>query len=127
MNTSPSFGEYFRMKRLEQKMSLRAFCERYGLDSAYISRLENSKLKPPTGDNLIGLAEALNLTKGSPEWLTFFDLAHQAKNEIPSDIQRDAAEVIVKLPAFLRTPDGRRVSKEKVEKLIDFLERDGQE
>ena len=55
----------------------------------------------------------------------FFDLAHQSRNELPEDLREEAPEVISLLPAFLRTPDGRKISKKKVKELIDFLRKDG--
>lgn len=119
------FGDYLREKRLEKNFTLRAFCERFGFDTAYVSRLETNKLRPPTSDKLAAIAEALGLQKNSKEWIKFFDLAHQARNELPEDVKENAPEIITMLPAFLRTPDGKRVSKEKIEKLIRFLENKG--
>ena len=121
-----NFGGYFREKRIEQKLTLRAFCKRFGFDSAYISRLENNKMKPPEEETkLSALADALNLEKNSKDWVKFFDLAYQAKKELPEDVKETAPEIISLLPAFLRTPDGKKVSKEKLEKLISFLEKGG--
>lgn len=123
--SSSGFGNYLREKRLEKNYTLRSFCERFGLDTAYISRLETSKLKPPSAEKLTAIAEALGLQKNSKDWIKFFDLAHQARNELPEDVKENAPEVISMLPAFLRTPDGKRVSKEKIERLIRFLENKG--
>src|SRR4030042_5164241 len=114
--SNSGFGDYLREKRLEKNFTLRAFCERFGFDTAYVSRLETNKLRPPTTDKLSALAEALGLQKNSKEWIKFFDLAHQARNELPEDVKQNAPEIITTLPAFLRTPDGKRVSKEKIEK-----------
>ncbi|KKR51010.1 MAG: transcription regulator [Candidatus Curtissbacteria bacterium GW2011_GWA1_40_16] len=125
--SSSGFGDYLREKRLEKNFTLRAFCERFGLDTAYISRLETAKLKPPSTEKLTAIAEALGLQKNSKDWIKFFDLAHQARNELPEDVKQNAPEIISMLPAFLRTPDGKRVSKEKIEKLIRFLENKGSE
>ncbi len=125
--SNSGFGDYLREKRLEKNFTLRAFCERFGLDTAYISRLETNKLKPPSSEKLSALAEALGLQKNSKDWIKFFDLAHQARNELPDDVKENASEIITMLPAFLRTPDGKRVSKQKIEKLINFLESKGSE
>ena len=122
-----AFGSYLRQKRLDRKLTLRFFCERYGFDSAYISRLENNKLKPPATDKLASIAKAIGLEKNSSEWTKFFDLAHLARNQFPADIKVEAAAAISLLPMFLRTKDGSKVSKKKVEKLIEFLEKDGKE
>ena len=119
--TIDNFGSYFRQKRLEQNLTLRGFCQRYGIDTAYISRVENNKIKPPRGKRLSALAKALNISKNSQEWITFFDLAHQSRSELPKDLNEEAPEILSMLPAFLRTPDGKRISKKKVEELISFL------
>lgn len=124
---SDDFGTFFREKRLARGFTLRAFCERFGFDTAYISRLENNKLTPPSKDKLSALATALGLQPNTKDWITFFDLAHKAKNELPSDIKEEASKAVSLLPAFLRTPDGKKVSKERVERLIRFLQKDGGE
>lgn len=116
-----NFGDFFREKRLEKGFTLRSFCGRFGYDTAYISRIENNKMKPPSGEKLSVLAESLGLERNSRDWVNFFDLAYKAKNNLPKDIIQRAPEIISMLPAFLRTPDGKKVSKEKVEKLMEFL------
>jgi transcriptional regulator with XRE-family HTH domain len=117
-----AFGNYLREKRLENKYTLRGFCDRYGFDTAYVSRLENNKIKPPSKNKLSAIASALSIQENSKEWTMFFDLAHLAKNEYPPDITKNAKQAVSLLPAFLRTEDGKRVSKKKVEELIKFLE-----
>ncbi len=118
-----AFGNFVRKLRISSGSTLRGFCERYGFDTAYISRLENNKLRPPSKEKLIPLASALGLKPNSVEWINFFDLAHQSRNELPSDIANNAAGVISRLPSFLRTPDGKKISEAKINKLIEFLER----
>ena len=113
MNKS-GFGNYFRETRLQQGLTLRAFSDRYGLDPAYISKLENEKNPPPKGDKLEALAEALNIKKNTKNWIAFFDLAHQARQEFPVDIQSEAREALNLLPAYLRTHNGKKISKDKV-------------
>ncbi|KKP81046.1 MAG: hypothetical protein UR81_C0008G0015 [Candidatus Levybacteria bacterium GW2011_GWB1_35_5] len=122
-----TFGEYFRNKRIEKKMTLRAYCSRYGFDPANISKVENDKLRPPKdGEKLKALAISLELKEGSQDWITFFDLAYQANNDIPKDIKKDASEVIRMLPRFLRTNDNRKIDRKKLKELIAFLEKGGE-
>ena len=117
-----AFGKFLREKRLGKKLTLREFCRRFGYDTAYISRLENNKLNPPSGEKLEALAQALGMDEGSEDWVRFFDLAHQAKNELPEDITKTAPEILNMIPAFLRTTDGQRVSKKQLDRLIEFLQ-----
>jgi len=101
---------------------LRAFCKRYGYDTAYISRLETSILNPPKEEEkLSAMASALGITKRSEDWIKFFDLAYQAKSELPPDIKESAPEILSLVPAFLRTRDGKKIDKEKIRELISFL------
>lgn len=122
-----TFGEYFRNKRTEKRMTLRAYCSRYGLDPANISKIENDKLKPPKDEEkLKALAMSLGLKEESESWINFFDLAYQANNDIPKDIKRDAQEVMKMLPRFLRTNDNKKIDRKKLKELIAFLEKGGE-
>lgn len=118
-----AFGNYLREKRIKNKMTLRAFCNRYGFDPAYISRLENSRLKPPSKEKLTVIADALGFVRNSVERVKFFDLAHLARSEYPNDIKNNADDALSLLPAFLRTRDGKKVDRKNVKKLIRFLEK----
>lgn len=116
-----NFGEFFRSKRLELGMTLRAFCEQYNFDPGNISKLERGIL-PPTIDQkkLEGYALALKISKDSPDWVTFFDLAHTSKGSIPPDIKYNK-EAISFLPAFYRTARGKKLDEEKIKKLLELL------
>lgn len=123
-----TFGELIRAIRISNNMSLRTFCSRYGYDTAYISRLENNKLKPPTNkERLEVLASCLGLKEKTKDWTTFFDLAYQARQQIPKDLLSEAPKIMEQLPAFLRTPDGTRVSQKKVKKLLRFINKGGRD
>lgn len=117
-----NFGDFFREKRLKEGLTLRAFCNRFGYDSAYISRIETARLSPPKEEEkLIALAKALGLKKETEDWIRFFDLAYQAKAELPPDIKMAAPEILSLVPAFLRTRDGKKIDKYKIRELIKFL------
>jgi len=117
-----SFGDFIRQKRLHNGLTLRIFCNRFGFDTAYVSRLENSKLLPPKNkEKLTAIAEALRIEEGSKGWVRFFDLAYQARKELPPDIRKEAPEVVSALPAFLRKSKDGKIHKKKVEALVDFL------
>ena len=117
-----TFGDFIRKKRLKNKLTLRSFCNRFGYDTAYISRLENDKIPPfKSKDKLSILANALGIEKNTKDWVKYFDLAYQARKELPPDIKKDASEVIDILPAFLRKPDGKKIKKSRIRELITFL------
>lgn len=116
------FAELVKTTRIKNGLTLRSFCKRFGYDPAYISRIETRKLSAPTDkDKLEGLATALGFKKDSPNWIRFFDLAYESRSELPYDVKKNAPEVFSLLPAFLRTPDNKKINKEKVKELLDFL------
>lgn len=120
MNTQ-NFGEFFRLKRIELGLTLRAFCLRYNYDPGNISRLERNILSPTLdNDKLAALATALQIKRDSQEWVLFHDLAHTAKGQIPEDIKNNQ-EVNNFLPAFFRTMRNKKLSKDKLQKLIELL------
>ncbi|MBU1323333.1 helix-turn-helix domain-containing protein [Patescibacteria group bacterium] len=120
MNTQ-NFGEFFRLKRIELGLTLRAFCLHYNYDPGNISRLERNILSPSLdNDKLAALATALRIMRGSQEWVLFHDLAHAAKGQIPEDIKNNQ-EVTNFLPAFFRTMRNKKLSKDKLQKLIELL------
>lgn len=121
VSTAQNFGEFFRSKRIILGLTLRTFCERFGYDPGNISRLERNILSPTIDrQKLEGYATALKIPRDGEEWVTFFDLAHIAKGQIPGDIQNNQS-VARFLPAFYRSVRGERLTKEKIKKLIDLL------
>ncbi len=116
-----NFGEFFRQKRVNSGLTLRTFCERFGLDPAYISRLETGNLNPPKDrDKLSSLAQALNIREESTDWVNFFDQAYLAKGEIPQDILEDKKSSKY-LPLLFRTARGKKLSKKKLQELIKLI------
>lgn len=116
-----TFGEFFRQKRVELELTLRKFCELYNFDPGNISRLERNILSPSLDDErLAGYATALKIKRDSEEWVLFHDLAHFAKGQIPKDIINQT-KTSGYLPLLLRTVRGKRLSKDKLEKLIKLI------
>lgn len=122
-----NFGEFFRSKRIALGLTLRAFCEKYNFDPGNISKLERGILSPTVEQKkLEGYAMALKISKDSPDWVTFFDLAHIAKGSLPPDIKNNE-KTITFLPAFYRTVRGKKLTKEKINKLIEILNKNDRE
>jgi len=120
-STSLTFGEFFRQKRVDSGFTLRSFCERFGLDPAYISRIETEILPPPRDkDKLAALAKALGIKEESHQWIAFFDLAFLAKGKIPEDILANKKSVKY-LPLLFRTARGQRLTKKKLQKLVNLI------
>jgi transcriptional regulator with XRE-family HTH domain len=116
-----NFGEFFRNKRLELGMTLRAFCEKYNLDPGNISKLERNILSPSLdNDTLVGYASALKIKRNSEEWVLFHDLAHTAKGQIPQDVLDNPQSDRI-LPLFFQTARGKKLTKKQLKELTDLL------
>ena len=116
-----NFGKMFRQKRVSFGLTLRTFCERFGYDPAYISRIEREILPPPEDtDKIQAFAKVLGIKEGTTDWVTFFDLAYIAKGKIPSDITENA-ESLRHLPLLFRTMRGKKLSQKKLQELVRLL------
>jgi transcriptional regulator with XRE-family HTH domain len=116
-----TFGELFRQKRIALGFTLRSFCERFNYDPGNMSRLERNILSPNINkQKLEGYATALKIPKDSEEWTKFFDLAHAAKGKIPEDILKDERSIKY-LPLLFRTARGKKLTKKKLEELVDLI------
>lgn len=117
--TAQNFGEFFRSKRVALGFTLRSFCERYNYDPGNISRLERNILSPSLdSEKLTGYATALRFPRDSEDWVIFHDLAFAAKNSIPEDLRKENKDFF---PAFFRTMRNKKMDKNKLHELIDFL------
>jgi transcriptional regulator with XRE-family HTH domain len=123
MSPKAMFGEYFKTKRIEKRMTLRDFCKKFSLDPGNISKLERGLLPPPTSrEKLEAYASFLGLKKGSDDWMEFFDRAAACRGELPKDILDDS-EVVKNLPVIFRTIRGKKVSAKLLEELIEKIRR----
>jgi len=103
MVSNKAFGEFFKKKRLELRLTLREFCKRNNFDPGNISKIERGLLPPPHSDEKRRqYAKALKIKEGTDDWLTFFDLAAVCSGSLPSDIAEDE-EVIKALPLLFRS------------------------
>lgn len=115
-----NFGDFIRERRIKMKLTLRQFAKQKGYDAAYISRLENNLVNPPTDEEkLRGLAKALELKEQSEEWVQFFDLAAASRGQIPQDL----ASNINILPAFYRTIRKKKITEEDIKDLVKIFKK----
>jgi len=111
------FGEFFKARRIALGLTLRQFCLKNNLDPGNISKLERGLFPPPQHEKLEEYAKLLGLKPGMDDWYQFFDLAAAESGKIPKDILSDE-EVVEKLPILFRTLRGKKVSDEKLNKLV---------
>lgn len=120
MEERKTFGEFFKEKRIALNLTLRRFCEQNSLDPGNISKIERGILPPPKSDELLKkYAKYLRLKKGTDDWYLFFDLAAAEAGKLPKELmEKDIAE---RMPVFFRTLRGKKLTKEKLDKLIRII------
>ena len=114
------FGQEFRRRRLEADMSLRKFCQANDLDSAYVSRIERGRVKPPTGETLDRYLRAIGLEPGTADWQELHRLASACAAEVPAELMSDE-EIVKKLPVVFRTLANRKPTQEDIDRLIETI------
>ncbi len=121
MLSKPTFGEFFKEKRISLKKTLRQFCLENKLDPGNISKLERGIMQPPQGsDKLEEYAKYLHIRKGTDDWYKFFDLAAVEAGRIPEELLSDA-EVAASLPILFRTLRGKKISEKKLDELVEMI------
>lgn len=115
------FGDFFKEARIRQRITLREFCLKYGLDAGNVSKLERGVLTPPQDvQKLKEYARHLGIKEGTTEWHTFVDLASAETGRVPADILTDK-ESIARLPILFRTLRNKKLTKKVLKELIEKL------
>lgn len=113
-----TFGEYVKSLRTAKEISLREFCLRAEIDPSNWSKIERGILPPVKGkDVLESVAQALELTTGSDEYNTLFDLA--IISHIPT--QLIDGKILEKLPIFFRTARGESPSEQELREIAKII------
>ncbi len=120
MEDKSSFGSFFKEKRIKLDMTLRQFCEHHGLDAGNISKIERGLLPPPKSHELLKkYVSFLRLKKGTDDWYLFFDLAAAESGRLPKELMEK--EILSRMPVLFRTIRGKKLSKDKIDKLIKLI------
>ena len=114
------FGRWFKERRRNLGVTLRAFCRVHGLDHGNMSKIERGLLKPPTGQKLEEYLSYLGIEPETDEWYQFRDVAHACAGEVPETIMRDE-ELVKKLPMVFRTMARQNPSDEHLQRLVEIL------
>ncbi|HFA49475.1 MAG TPA: XRE family transcriptional regulator [Bacteroidetes bacterium] len=102
-----NYGEYLRSIRQQRGLTLREVEAQAGVSNAYLSQLENGKVKQPSPSNLYKLAELYNVT--------YEDLMERVGYPVPKAAQEPRPE---KPMAHNRLG---KLSSDEEEELIDYL------
>jgi transcriptional regulator with XRE-family HTH domain len=115
------FGDYVKDLRLKQGKSLREFCKAVEEDPSNWSKIERNQMPPPQDVNRIfKVADALGITEPD-ERGELAEMAAVSAGNIPEYLMTNQ-DVINNLPAFLRTIDNVKPTREEFEKLIEKLQ-----
>lgn len=115
------FGSFIKETRLNHGLSLRAFAKMIGEDASNWSKIERGFNNPPKSkEKLKRIEEVLHLNE--EEVANMEDLAKAEIGEIPDYIRSDS-DVMELLPAFFRTVENVKPTKEELQGLIDSLRR----
>ncbi len=110
--TTTDFGARLREKRLEKKISLRAFSDMIGVSSTYLSQVEQGRYDPPTADRVTQIAKILG--EDADLWIGL-------ANRVPDDMEEIVKEHPKEMPELMRAARG--LSPEQFAKLQQMIKR----
>ena len=120
METKKTFGAFFKEKRMILGSTLRRFCEKHSLDAGNLSRIERGISPAPKSEELLKkYAKLLHIKEGSDDWYLFFDLAAAETGRIPKELMEK--DIVARMPVLFRTLRGKKLSKDKLDKLIKLI------
>lgn len=108
------FGEYLANKRKEREMSLRMLAKELDVSPTYLSDVENNRRNALSYEKLNKIIEILKLDEEEQKIL--YDLAGEAKDEIPADVENFVngnVEVIALLRKMKKEMDGDKKNEKK--------------
>ena len=108
------FGEYLANKRKEREISLRMLAKELDVSPTYLSDVENNRRNALSYEKLNKIIEILKLDEEEQKIL--YDLAGEAKDEIPADVENFVngnVEVIALLRKMKKEMDGDKKNEKK--------------
>ena len=114
-----TFGAFFKEQRIGLGLTLRQFCEEHSIDPGNLSKMERGVLPPPKDEILKRYAQYLKLKEGTDKWYEFFDLAAAESGRLPKDLKEK--EIVARMPFLFRSIRGKKITKEKLDKLIKLI------
>jgi transcriptional regulator with XRE-family HTH domain len=123
MAIAKTFGDLFKLKRIEKGLTLREFCRTNGFDPGNVSKIERGLFPPPQSKEMLSkYAAALGINEGSENWLTFCDLAIISAGKIPDDIVNNNM-LMNTLPVLFKTARDKTLDEAGLKNLIKSIKR----
>ena len=120
MKSTP-FGKLLKSLREERRLSLRKFCQITDLDPGNVSRWERGVTAPPQNkETLNKISTVFGIKPESDRYKELFFSASISAGRLPSETLDNEA-LLSKMPLLLRTLDGRKLSEEQFEALINKI------
>ena len=114
------FGKLIAQHRTALRLTLRKFADAAEMDAGNLSRIERGRVAPPQNSAVLGrMARALHITT-TEAVQEFKDLAAIHAGHIPPALMSDE-ELLASLPLLLCTHSKKRLTPEKIERLIELI------
>jgi transcriptional regulator with XRE-family HTH domain len=119
-----NFGQYLRQLRLKANYGLRNFAIAIEMQPSNLCNIEYGRVAPPQDkETLKRIANTLGVEPGSKEWNILFDLAVKHKEgALPADVAGYASKT-PGIPVLLRTIENKKLSREELQDLMDYINR----
>jgi len=114
------FGDMLKELRLKRELTLRKFCLITGVDPGNLSRWERGVSAPPSDELIERMAATLGLEQGTDEFDDFLTAAALSKGRLPKKTLENE-QLMAKLPVFFRTMDGRKLTEEQLDALLEII------
>ena len=118
------FGEFIRTRREAKRITLRAFSQKVGIDSANYSKTERGVTMPPEdGERLEAIRTALGIERGGEDHREMLRLAAIGREKIPAGVMRNqiAAEG---LPVLFRALEETPLDQGRFRELVEALRKE---
>ena len=83
------FGQLIKEQREALSWKHEDMFEKTRCSAAFIARLEKGYFRPPYGEQLEKLLEAMEVRRGSPLWFELCDLSDIQRGELPSIVDKE--------------------------------------
>jgi transcriptional regulator with XRE-family HTH domain len=116
-----NFGKLLKERRAENRLTLRDFAARAGIDPGNLSKIERGRMEPPQDPSILDrLCRALEYPDGDPRGDELRYVAAVQNGRIPSPLLTDE-EVAARLPLLLQVVHVRHQEGLDIDRLVEAI------